>query len=109
MGAVPGVKVIDVYRREERGRTRRRLPDRSGLSEEEKKIRAERLLRGLGASRIYAASIPNYPYLEGIVEKRNYPHAKNLARHSLSLSTNTFLTARDMASIVEIIKKVTTS
>ena len=79
------------------------------FSEEEKKIRAERLLRGLGASRIYAASIPNYPYLEGIVEKRNYPHAKNLARHSLSLSTNTFLTARDMASIVEIIKKVTTS
>lgn len=38
LGAVPGVGVIEVYRREERGKTKRRLPDRSGLSKEEKKM-----------------------------------------------------------------------
>lgn len=74
----------------------------------EKKQKALKILNdsGLGASFVYAKAISDYEYLNTIIPDKNCQNARYMAEHTLTLSTNIFLKANDMNSIVNIIKNL---
>jgi dTDP-4-amino-4,6-dideoxygalactose transaminase len=59
---------------------------------------------GLGVSQIYAYAIGDYDYLKPIVPQKNYPGGRYLAEHTITVSTNAFLTQKDLVAIIQAIK-----
>lgn len=78
------------------------------FDEPQARNRALRIFRnlGLGVSTIYLLAITEYPYLKGIVPEKICPAASALSQRHLTLSTSTFLKEKDLAFILERIKKV---
>ncbi|MFA5144705.1 MAG: DegT/DnrJ/EryC1/StrS aminotransferase family protein [Candidatus Omnitrophota bacterium] len=61
---------------------------------------------GLGVSQIYVSAITDYDYLSGIIGNKACPNGRYLAERQISLTTSTFLKNKDIATIVEMIKKL---
>jgi dTDP-4-amino-4,6-dideoxygalactose transaminase len=61
---------------------------------------------GLGASRIYALAIADYGYLRDIVPDKNCSNARSFADRSITLSTSTFLSRRDLNTVIQIISNM---
>jgi len=61
---------------------------------------------GLGVSQIYAYAITEYDYLKQIVPNRNFPAARYLAEHEITLSTSTFLRKEELDLILDTIKRL---
>ncbi len=59
---------------------------------------------GLGGSQIYACAICDYEYLKPILSSGEFPNARFMADHSLTLSTSVFLKEKDMLEIIRIVK-----
>lgn len=101
---MPGIKIIT-----EPPESRATYPYLTLLFDNPQKCRkAQKLLRnlGLGVSRIYNSQINDYEYLKDIIEDADCPNARYLAQREITLTTSTFLTKKDLKSVVEIIKKV---
>ena len=56
---------------------------------------------GLGSSIIYVTTIDDYPYLKNVIAPQQNPHGRYLASHTLTLSTSTFLTEKDLLRITQ--------
>ena len=61
---------------------------------------------GLGVSQIYLSAITDYDYLKDITGGKASPNARTIAKRHLTLSTSTFLSQRDVASVIEKIRKI---
>lgn len=55
----------------------------------------------LGLSIIYVTTIDQYPYLKDIIPRQPNPHGLHLANHTLTLSTSTFLSEKDLLKITQ--------
>jgi dTDP-4-amino-4,6-dideoxygalactose transaminase len=62
---------------------------------------------GLGVSQIYAFPLTDYPYLKSVLPQKDFPNARYMAEHSLTLSTSTFITEEEMRLICEDIINIT--
>jgi len=72
----------------------------------EKRERALKIFEdsGLGVSQVYALAITDYDYLKHIIVNKNCTNARYLAKRELTLSTSTFLSYKDLNSILRIIE-----
>lgn len=61
---------------------------------------------GLGVFQIYASAITDYDYMKDIVGNKVCPNARYLAEREITLTTSTFLTKKDLNSVVGIIKNL---
>lgn len=61
---------------------------------------------GLGVSLIYLSAITDYPYLKEITGNSDSPNGRFIAKNHITLTTSTFLTPKDICSLIERIKKV---
>ncbi len=61
---------------------------------------------GLGVSQVYACAIGDYDYLNSVIPQRGYSGGRYLAAHTITVSTNTFLTQKDLNSVIERIKEL---
>ncbi len=59
--------------------------------------------RGLGAFIIYIHALTDYPYMRPYLPDGNYPNASLFADCSLTLSTNIFLTHKDLEEIIALL------
>ena len=72
-------------------------------SEKRKKVLRALVKHGLGASIIYVHAIGDYKYLKPLVPDGEYPHGRRFADRTLTLSTNAFLTQKDLAKILSLV------
>lgn len=61
---------------------------------------------GYGLTRLFAFSLNEYPYLEGIVPEGNYQNAHDFAQRHLTLSTSVWLRREQLISIGQAIKEI---
>ena len=61
---------------------------------------------GLGVSQVYAYAIGDYDYLKSVIPQRDYPGGRYLAEHTITVSTSTFLTKKDLNSVIDVIKNL---
>ncbi len=61
---------------------------------------------GLGVSLIYLSAITDYLYLKEITGNSECPNAKSIAKSHITLTTSTYLSPKDISSLIERIKKV---
>jgi len=59
---------------------------------------------GLGGSQIYACAICDYEYLKPILPTGDFPNARFMADHSMTLSTSVFLKEKDIFEAIRIVK-----
>ncbi len=73
-----------------------------------KQKKALHLLRhlGLGASQIYIKPINEYDYLKGRLSGQTSANASFIAEKTITLTTNTFLRAKDAERIIKLLKKI---
>ncbi|TRZ95520.1 aminotransferase class I/II-fold pyridoxal phosphate-dependent enzyme [bacterium] len=61
---------------------------------------------GLGVSIIYASSITEYNYLEGIVENQDCPNARYLAERTITLTTSIYAKQDNLDTVIEKLKNL---
>jgi dTDP-4-amino-4,6-dideoxygalactose transaminase len=61
---------------------------------------------GLGVSFIYAAAITDYGYLREMLPQREFSRSRDLACRHITLSTNTFISRKEMDMCIKIIKNL---
>jgi len=59
--------------------------------------------RGLGAFIIYIHALTDYPYMKPYLPDGHYPNARQFVECSLTLSTNIFLTDKDLDAIIALL------
>jgi len=100
----PGIKLIS----EPQG-SRANYPYLTLLFDEEAKKRkavATLMGAGLGVAQIYLSAITDYAYLKEAVGSQNCPNARKIARQHITLTTNKFLTQKEISSLIERIRKI---
>jgi dTDP-4-amino-4,6-dideoxygalactose transaminase len=55
---------------------------------------------GLGVSRLYIHALADYPYLAGLLEQADTPHARDLAARMLTVSNSPWLEGAEFNRIV---------
>lgn len=61
---------------------------------------------GFGGSFVYAAAIGDYDYLRPFVPERNCDGARHLSERTITLSTSSYLTLRDLEAQAEILRNL---
>lgn len=60
--------------------------------------------KGIGASIVYVGALSDYDFLSNIVPQRTFPNACYLAKHTITLSTSTFLAKEGILNVARAVR-----